>query len=152
MIWGSLIVAASCLLLMPTHLLLSQYRYLAACAYALFGLGLAFYATPSTDAALANLPSDQAGAGAGIYKMASSLGGAIGAAISLAIFSAFSGSKAGAGFMGEFLEMQGRQDNTAIRGAAFLALLFNFAMVLVAIGSIMLTVPKPGAANGGARR
>ncbi len=142
MIWGSLIVAASCVLLLPTHLMLAQYRVLAAVAYALFGLGLAFYATPSTDAALANLPPDQAGSGAGIYKMASSLGGAIGAAVSLAIFTAFSGAKTGAGFMGEFLAMQGRQDNTAVRAAAFAALLFNLVMVLVAIGSIMLTVPR----------
>lgn len=150
MIWGSLIVAGACILLLPTHLMLSQYRILAAVAYALFGLGLAFYATPSTDAALANLPPDQAGSGAGIYKMASSLGGAIGAAVSLAIFSAFSGSRTGAGFMGEFLDMRGRQDNTAIRAAAFLALLFNLVMVLVAIGSIMLTVPREDKGRTGA--
>lgn len=144
MIWGSLIVAASCILLLPTHLMLAQYRILAVVAYALFGLGLAFYATPSTDAALANLPPDQAGSGAGIYKMASSLGGAIGAAVSLAIFTAISGTGTGASYMGGIMEMQGRQDNTAVRAAAAVALLFNLVMVIVAIGSIMLTVPRQG--------
>src|SRR5690606_40937297 len=66
-----LVVLVSILLLMATHTLQWQYAILAAVAYSLFGLGLAFYATPSTDAALTNLPGDQAGAGSGIYKMAS---------------------------------------------------------------------------------
>jgi DHA2 family multidrug resistance protein-like MFS transporter len=94
MIWGSLIVIVACLLLMSTNLLIGQYVILAIIAYCLFGLGLAFYATPSTDAALTNLPAAQVGSGAGIYKMASSLGGAIGAAISLALFTGLSGSPA----------------------------------------------------------
>src|SRR5690606_19630485 len=71
--WGCLVVLASIVLLMATHTLQWQYTVLAVAAYSLFGLGLAFYATPSTDAALTNLPGDQAGAGSGIYKMASSL-------------------------------------------------------------------------------
>jgi hypothetical protein len=58
-IWGSVIVGLSIGLLMPTNLLLGQYMVLAVVAYTLFGLGLAFYATPSTDAALSNLPDDQ---------------------------------------------------------------------------------------------
>ena len=70
MLWGTLIVLASILLLMATHLMQAQYVIVAAVAYSLFGLGLALYATPSTDAALSNLPDDQAGAGSGIYKMA----------------------------------------------------------------------------------
>lgn len=140
MIWGTAIVGIACLLLMPTNLLLSDYRWLAVVAYALFGLGLAFYATPSTDAALTNLPADQAGSGAGIYKMASSLGGAIGAAISLALFTAFSSS--GAQFVGDVLINQGRTDNTAIRQAAAIALAFNLVLVVVAIVSIVVTVPK----------
>jgi metal-dependent amidase/aminoacylase/carboxypeptidase family protein len=53
-------------MLMPTNLLIGQYTMLAIAAYTLFGLGLAFYATPSTDAALPNLPDDQAGSGSGI--------------------------------------------------------------------------------------
>src|SRR3546814_12483234 len=69
MILGSLIVGGSILLLMSTNLMLGTYNILAIVAYTLFGLCLAFYATPSTDAALSNLPSDQAGSGSGIYKM-----------------------------------------------------------------------------------
>jgi len=45
MIWGSLIVGLSIALLMPTNLLLGEYKVLAVIAYTLFGVGLAFYAT-----------------------------------------------------------------------------------------------------------
>lgn len=62
------------------------YKILAIAAYTLFGLGLAFYATPSTDAALANLPDDRAGSESGIYKVASSLGASLGVAISPQFF------------------------------------------------------------------
>lgn len=86
MIWGCIIVGLSIILLLPTNLMTSTYTVFAIISYTLFGIGLAFYATPSTDAALSNLPEDQAGAGSGIYKMASSLGAALGVAISTGIF------------------------------------------------------------------
>ena len=86
MIWGCLITGVAILLLSPANLLLDDYKITAIAGYTLFGVGLAFYATPSTDAALANLPEAQSGAGSGIYKMASSLGAAFGVAISAAIF------------------------------------------------------------------
>lgn len=150
MIWACLIVGLACILLMPTNLLVSQYKILAIVAYVLFGLGLAFYATPSTDAALANLPANQAGSGAGIYKMASSLGGAIGAAVSLALFTAFRGSTEATVFLGDVLVNYGRTDNVALRRAAVIALAFNLLMVIIAIVSIALTVPKGrGETNAG---
>jgi DHA2 family multidrug resistance protein-like MFS transporter len=148
MIWGSLIVGLSVLLLLPTHLLLSQYKALAVVAYALFGLGLAFYATPSTDAALSNLPDDQAGSGAGLYKMASSLGASFGVALSAAIFTALSSDGGSAPWLEGLITFAGRQDNVAVRQAALAALAFNLLMVAAAIASIMLTVPhhrSPGA-------
>ena len=142
MIWGSLIVGLSVLLLMPTNLLLGQYKVLAVVAYTLFGLGLAFYATPSTDAALSNLPDDQAGSGAGIYKMASSLGASFGVAISAAIFTALSATHDSMQWLSGVLTFAGRQDNVQVRQAALIALGFNLIMVVAAIVSIMLTVPK----------
>lgn len=140
MLWGSGIVGLAALALLPTNLLVGQYQVLAVIAYTLFGIGLAFYATPSTDAALANLPPAQAGAGAGIYKMASSLGGAIGAAISLTIFTSFLGS--GVSIVGEVLVTQGMHSNEAVRQAGTATFLFNLIIVLVAIISILSTVPK----------
>jgi DHA2 family multidrug resistance protein-like MFS transporter len=150
MIWGSLIVGLSIAMLLPTNLLIDQYTLLAVTAYTLFGLGLAFYATPSTDAALSNLPDDQAGSGSGIYKMASSLGASFGVAISAAIFTAFSGEGDSMRWLEGVLTFQGRQDNVAVRQAALIALAFNLLMVVAAIVSIMLTIPK-GRARGGTR-
>ena len=111
-------------------------------AYTLFGLGLAFYATPSTDAALSNLPDDQAGSGSGVYKMASSLGASFGVAISAAIFTALSADSDSSHWMEGAITFAGRQDNIAVRRAALIALTFNLLMVAAAILSIMLTVPK----------
>lgn len=140
MLWGCIIVGISIAMLMLTGLYVEQYKVVAIIAYALFGLGLAFYATPSTDAALSNLPAEQSGAGAGIYKMASSLGAAFGVAISAAIFSTLSGVEAGIEPLHGL--MQGRQDNLPARDAGVLALGFNLFMTIAAYFSIMITVPK----------
>ncbi|HYJ04095.1 MAG TPA: MFS transporter [Chthoniobacterales bacterium] len=142
MIWGSLIVGLSIVLLMPTNLLIGQYKTLAIISYTLFGLGLAFYATPSTDAALSNLPNDQAGSGSGLYKMASSLGASFGVAISAAIFTALSVNNGSIRWLEGVITFAGRQDNLAVRQAALIALSVNLLMVVGAIVSIMLTVPK----------
>ena len=69
---------------------------------------------PSTDAALANLPMEQSGSGAGIYKMASSLGAALGVAVSGAIFTAL-GSGSGIRWLEGVITFQGRVDNLALR-------------------------------------
>lgn len=66
MIWGSLIVGLSIVLLMPTHAMLGTYKVLAIVAFTLFGVRLGFYATPSPDAAVATLPDDQAGSSSGL--------------------------------------------------------------------------------------
>lgn len=141
MIWGSLIVGLSIACLMPTNLLLDDYRIFAVAGFTLFGLGLAFYATPSTDAALSALPDDQAGSGAGLYKMASSLGASFGVAISAAVFTALSEGGSVSWIEG-VISYLGRQDNLAVRQAAFFALAVNLLMVVAAIASIMLTIPE----------
>lgn len=141
MIWGTLIVALSAAFLLPTNLLIGQYEVSAAISYALFGLGLAFYATPSTDAALSNLPSDHSGAGAGIYKMASSLGSAIGAAVSLTIFTTVLNA-GGSTIVGNVLTIQGTTTNEAVRQAGTVAFAFNLVITLIALISIMVTVPR----------
>lgn len=148
MIWGSLIVGLSIAMLMPTNVLIGQYRILAIVAYTLFGLGLAFYATPSTDAALSNLPDDQAGSGSGIYKMASSLGASFGVAISAAIFTALGADDGSARWLEGVITFAGRQDNVAVRQAALMALAFNLLMVAAAVVSIMLTIPKAHTRGG----
>jgi DHA2 family multidrug resistance protein-like MFS transporter len=142
MIWGCVITGLAILMLTPANLMLSDYKIFASIGYAIYGVGLGFYATPSTDAALSNLPAAQAGSGSGIYKMASSLGAAFGVAISAAIFTALSGSSASVNWLAGVITFVGRQDNLAVREAAIIALGFNVLMVVVAIVSIMLTVPR----------
>ncbi len=132
-------LSAAC---MPTHLMLDQYRMLAVAGYTLFGLGLAFYATPSTDAALSNLPAAQGGSGAGIYKMASSLGAAFGVAISAAVFTALAGEGGGVQWLEGVITFGGRQDNVALREAAFVALAVNVVAVVLAIVAIAVAIPK----------
>lgn len=142
MLWGSIIVGISILLLLPTFTVIGTYKIMAVVSYTLFGLGLAFYATPSTDAALSSLPEDQAGSGSGIYKMASSLGAALGVAISAGIFTSFSSIDTSGDIINQLMDFAGRQDNIAIREAAMIALLFNFFMVILAIVAILKTIPK----------
>jgi MFS transporter, DHA2 family, multidrug resistance protein len=142
MIWGCLITGLSILLIASTNVMLSDYKILAIIGYTLYGVGLAFYATPSTDAALSNLPETQAGSGSGIYKMASSLGAAFGVAISAAIFTALSADARNVNWLEGVITFQGRQDNLALREAAIIALMVNVLMAVVAIIAIMLTVPK----------
>ncbi|WP_405380907.1 MFS transporter [Phascolarctobacterium sp.] len=138
MIIGCSITATGILLLSMSFLYEWQYIIAAVIGYTLFGIGLGFYATPSTDAALSNVPEDQVGAAAGIYKMASSLGAAFGVAISAALYTGLMHvSSVPMAWL-----FVGRADNVAIRYAAAIALLFNVFMTLVAIISIMITVPK----------
>ena len=142
MIWGCIIVGISIMLLLPTNIMTGAYKILAIISYTLFGVGLAFYATPSTDAALSNLPEEQSGAGSGIYKMASSLGAAFGVAISAGIFVGLSSISIPGSILDNVINFSGKQDNIAIRQAAMFALLFNLIMVVIAIVAIMKTIPK----------
>lgn len=146
MIWGCLVTALSILFFSATNVMLATYKVLAVVGYALFGLGLAFYATPSTDAALSGLPESEVGAGAGIYKMASSLGAAFGVAISAAIFTALRSGAGSARWLEGVITFEGRQSNVAIREAAIVALMVNVGMVAAAVLSIALTIP--GARRG----
>lgn len=139
MLLGCWITGLGILLTALTFLLAREYLIVSFIGFTLFGIGLGLYATPSTDAALSNVPQETAGSASGIYKMASSLGAAFGVAISAAIFAAFSHMTAFASFAEIAM---GRTDNIDVRFAASMALMFNVLMVAVAIIAIMMTVPK----------
>ncbi|WP_245873633.1 MFS transporter [Brevibacterium ihuae] len=113
MMWGAMITGSGVLLCSATFLLIEQYIVLAVIGFTLFGIGLGFYATPSTDAALSNVPEAQVGAAAGIYKMASSVGSAIGVAVSAALYVA--GQTVSPEFVQSWGLFIGRQDNIALR-------------------------------------
>lgn len=149
MLLGCGITALGIVLMTFTFLLARQYIVVAFVGFTLFGVGLGLYATPSTDAALSNVPQDKAGSASGIYKMASSLGAAFGVALSGALFTGLGHQRDLTPLAGIFM---GRTDNVQVRFAAGVALLFNVFMVLIAIGSIAATVPRSGhAARRGVR-
>jgi DHA2 family multidrug resistance protein-like MFS transporter len=122
MLWGTAITGSGVALMALTQL--PDRFYLAAVfvGYILFGLGLGFYATPSTDTAISSAPEDKVGVASGIYKMASSLGGAFGMAISASVYAAM-------------LPL-----GTAC--AATAGLLVNVAFCVLSFIAIVLLVPK----------
>ena len=91
--------------------------------FTVLGIGLGIYATPSTDTAVDNVPDAKAGEAAGIYKMSSTLGGSFGLAISVAIYSAVEGTG-------------------NIATAASLGLIANVIFGVLALVSVVVTVPK----------
>lgn len=87
MISGDLITTVGTAMMSLTFLADFPYTIAVFTGFALFGLGLGIYATPSTDTSVSNAPLNKVGAAAGIHKMASSLGGAFGVAISATVYS-----------------------------------------------------------------
>lgn len=99
---------------------LSLYKLLVSVGYAMFGLGLGIYATPSTYTAVSAAPQEKAAVAAGIYKLASSMGSAIGVALSLAVYSSF----------------------TNIHEAGAAGLWLNVAFGVLALISILFIIPS----------
>ncbi|WP_057491759.1 MFS transporter [Streptococcus orisasini] len=123
MIWGP-----SCTLIGIAFMALvgvqgPAYLALVFIGYAIFGIGLGIYATPSTDTAISTIEEEKVGTASGIYKMASSLGNSIGVAISLAVFNTVA---AGGNF-----------DKAAVFG-----LLTNIFFGCLSILSIIFIIPK----------
>ncbi len=126
MVTGSFIATIGIALMAFTFVPGIIYNLLVFVGYALYGFGLGIYATPSTDTAISNAPADKVGSASGIYKMASSLGGAVGVALSSSLFNVL-----------------GAQGNMEVAGSA--GLLLNVAFGTIALASILLTAPKAAA-------
>jgi DHA2 family multidrug resistance protein-like MFS transporter len=126
---------------MQTQIMTGQYVVLAVVAYTLFGLGLAFFATPATDAALSNLPDSQAGSGAGIFKMASSLGTSFGVAIAAGIYTAVVTRTEPIAWLGNIIKFVGRQDNVLVRQGAMLGLAFCLLLAILVIVTVVAMIP-----------
>lgn len=139
MAWGAMIMILAILALLFTNFHQETYVIIAASGFSLFGLGLALFATPATDTALSNLPADQAGAGAGIFKMASSLGAAFGLAGSTSIFTAL--QESGLPILRELIPFYGNQANVAAREAGMVGLGFNLVLAVLALVAIIVIIP-----------
>lgn len=146
MIIGCVAAGVGIACMLPTQLTQAQFVWFAVVGYSLFGIGVGIYACPSTDTALATLPDEMGGAGSGLYKMSSTIGGAFGLAISSAVYLGIRGPAATGGeglvWLPSIVEFVGRQDNIANREGAMIALLVNVLMMVVAVISIMIFVPK----------
>lgn len=121
--WGASITTAGIAMMGLTFLLDLTYTVVVFVGFCLFGFGLGIYATPSTDTSVSNAPSDKVGQAAGVYKIASSLGGAFGVAISAAVYGAFA-------------------ESTNLAATATAGILVNVAFGLLAILAIVTLIPK----------
>lgn len=123
MLIGAMFNMLGIVLISLTFLPSTLYIVVCVIGYLFYGFGLGFYATPSTDTAISNSPQDKAGAASGIYKMASSLGGAFGIALSGAVYGAVT-------------------DATNIQIGAMTGLGLNIVLALLAFIIIFITIPK----------
>lgn len=123
MLYGTLLTGCGVAMMALTFLSDSSYIVTVVIGYILFGLGLGCYATPSTDTAVSAAPEGKTGTASGIYKMASSLGGAFGIAISGAVYSAL------------------KSGGVSIEAAAVGGLLVNIGFCLLAVFAVWLMIP-----------
>lgn len=123
MLLGTTFNMVGIILISFTFLPSALYVVLCIIGYLLYGLGLGFYATPSTDMAISNSPEDKVGVASGIYKMASSLGGAFGIALSGALYGVVT-------------------EATNVKFGAMAGLWLNVLMALLSFVIILLAVPS----------
>ena len=123
MLWGTTLTLIGVGIMGLTFLPDVAYTVVVFIGFAMFGLGLGLYATPSTDTAVSNAPDDKIGAASGIYKMASSLGSAFGVAISATVYAMIS-------------------INSGVDVAATAGIITNVIFAGIALLSIIFLVPK----------
>lgn len=128
MLWGAFLTLIGVGVMGLTFLPDVAYTIVVFIGFALFGLGLGLYATPSTDTAVSNAPDDKIGAASGIYKMASSLGSAFGVAISATVY-AMIAAKSG------------------VDAAATGGIITNVIFAVIALLSILFMVPNNAGKN-----
>ncbi|MGM9920368.1 MAG: MFS transporter [Bhargavaea sp.] len=128
MLWGNILTVIGVGLMGLTFLPDLGYTIVVIIGFALFGLGLGIYATPSTDTAVSNAPDEKIGAASGIYKMASSLGAAFGVAISGTVYASIAA-------------------NVGLDVAATAGIITNVIFGVLALLSIMFLVPHDAGKN-----
>lgn len=128
MLWGSILTLIGVGIMGLTFLPDLTYTVVVFIGFALFGLGLGLYATPSTDTAVSNAPDDKIGAASGIYKMASSLGSAFGVAISATVYAMIA-------------------SNNGVDAAATGGIIANVIFAVIALLSIIFLVPNNAGKN-----
>lgn len=123
MVWGSILTIIGVAVMGLTFLPGFVYTVVVFLGFAIFGIGLGMYATPSTDTAVSSAPSNKIGEASGLYKMASSLGGSFGVALSTAVYSAI-------------------QSVGSLEAAAAAGIITNVVFAVLSLLSIMAFIPR----------
>ncbi|RST74310.1 MFS transporter [Siminovitchia acidinfaciens] len=122
MVWGAILTTIGVAVMGLTFLPDLIYTVVVFSGYAIFGIGLGMYATPSTDTAVSSAPSNKVGEASGLYKMASSLGGSFGVAISATVYGAI-------------------QTVGSLEAAAAAGIITNVIFAVLSLLSIMAFIP-----------
>lgn len=123
MVIGSILAAVGVIMMSLTFVEGMTFHVVYFLGFALLGTGLGVYATPSTDTAISSAPLDKVGMASGVYKMASSLGGSFGVAISVAVYAIV-------------------KNTSGIETAGMVGLLTNVFFCLVSLVAIVVVVPN----------
>ncbi|MCG7305872.1 MFS transporter [Staphylococcus warneri] len=123
MLLGTFSTMLGVLFMSMTMLSVTSYIVVCVLGYLLFGLGLGLFATPSTDTAISNCSESEVGVAAGIYKMASSLGGAFGITLAGTIYSVMAST-------------------SSIATGAMISFWFNALMALSSFLVVCVALPK----------
>ncbi|WP_158408106.1 MFS transporter [Corynebacterium uterequi] len=145
MLVGTTLVALSVIMLMATNTMQLTYVVITFVAFCIYGLGLALFATPATASALGALGPNEVGVGSGMFKMASSIGSAIGIAVATTVFMAVQTS--GSTVIGAVIAYTGRQSNLAVRQAGTMSLGALAVFALVAVVCVMFTIRSQKSPN-----
>lgn len=132
MLLGTIVTGSGVAMMSLTFLPGTPYVVMVFLGFVFFGLGLGFYATPSTDTAVSNAPESKVGVASGIYKMASSLGGAFGVAISATVYS---------------MLLSAEPTIAELNMAGMAGLLVNVGFCVLSFLSIIILVPKNAGRN-----
>lgn len=104
--------------------------YIVSCliGFAFFGIGIGLFATPALDTAVSTTAEDKVGVASAIFKMASTLGGAFGIAIIVAVYSAVSNSMTAS-------------------AASSIAFIVNIALLVIGTLVALFVIPKVNIKN-----
>lgn len=143
MLIGAILVCAGLVANSLTFLPLTPYLVIVVIGFVLFGVGLGFFATPATDAAISSVPESQVRMASGIFKMGSSLGNSIGITVAATVTTLAAGFAESNGTGSSILAAWAAGDAVnALRMGTMVGLWAVAVIGLIALLAIVVTVPS----------
>lgn len=118
-----LLLGAGLIMLSLTFLGSTAYIVSSLIGFGFFGIGIGLFATPALDTAVSTTPKNKVGVASAIFKMASTLGGAFGIAIIVAVYSAMS-------------------NTVSVAAAGSAAFIVNVVLLIAAFVFALVVIPK----------